>query len=382
MQKFRYINEHDTSASYGLAADEFLMKYHQRGAEYPATLRLYNYQDYAVLAGRFQDISAEIDIEACKENGFQFGRRLTGGGAILMGTGQLGICFATSSKAFEWENIRELYTKFSDPVIKALGLLGIEAKFRSKNDLEVDGKKIAGLGVHVDASGAIQFHTSLLVDLDISQMLKVLKIPIQKYADKKKVNSIEQRITTISKELERKVTLEEVTKVVKHCFAEALGNEFTTQEFSLEETKKINQLEKERYLTEDWLFQRSPQSDMTGMSLKKTPVGLIRTYIGLKGEIIKSVLITGDFFEQSEIFNKIESELKWASMDKENISATVNKVFALNEYDALKFGLVPAVITECIWLAAQRAMAAERYTYKGSCYYPKVEKENEILEVK
>lgn len=379
MTQYRYINEHDTSASYGLAADEFLMNYHQQGAEYPATLRLYNYQDYAVLAGRFQDINAEIDIEACKQNGFQFGRRLTGGGAILMGSGQLGICFATSSKTFEWKNVRELYHKFSDPVIKALSLLGIEAKFRSKNDLEVNGKKIAGLGVHVDASGAIQFHTSLLVDLDITQMLKVLKIPIQKYSDKKKVNSIEQRITTISKELGREITLKEVTQTVKHCFAEAFGNEFVGQNFSVEETQQINQLEQERYLTEDWLFQRSPQSDMTGMSLKKTPAGLLRTYIGLKGEIIKSVLITGDFFEQAEIFNKIESELKWASMDKENISNTVNKVFESNEFDALKFGLVPAVITESIWLAAQRAMAAERYTYKGSCYYPKQENKEQQL---
>lgn len=378
MTNFRYINEHNTSASYGLAADEFLMNYHQQGVDYSATLRLYNYQDYAVLAGRFQDINAEIDIDACKQNGFQFGRRLTGGGAILMGSGQLGICFATSSKTFEWENIRELYHIFSNPVIKALALLGIEAKFRSKNDLEVNGKKIAGLGVHVDASGAIQFHTSLLVDLDISQMLKVLKIPIQKYSDKKKVNSIEQRITTVSRELGREVTLKEVTETVKHCFSEAFGNKFIDKSFSSKESELINQLEQDRYLTEDWLFQRSPQSDMTGMSLKKTPAGLLRTYIGLKGEIIKSVLITGDFFEQAEIFNKIESELKWASMDKENISNTVNKVFESNEFDAMKFGLVPAVITESIWLAAQRAMAAERYTYKGSCYYPKKENKEQL----
>jgi len=380
--QYRYINEQNTSASYGLAADEFLMEYHQEGAEFPATLRLYNYQDYAVLAGRFQDINAEIDIEACKQNGFQFGRRLTGGGAILMGSGQLGICFATSSKTFEWENVRELYLKFSEPVIKALRILGIEAQFRSKNDLEVNGKKIAGLGVHVSSSGAIQFHTSLLVDLDVAQMLKVLKIPIQKYSDKKKVNSIEQRITTISRELNREVTLKEVTETVKKCFAEAFGVEFLNMEFSNDETQKINYLEQERYLTEDWLFQRSPQSDMTGMSLKKTPAGLLRTYIGLKGEIIKSVLITGDFFEQADIFNKIESDLKWSSMDRDNISDVVNKVFQLQEFETLKFGLVPEVITESIWLAAQRAMAAERYTYKGSCYYPKVEKQSEILEEK
>ena len=61
-------------------------------------------------------------------------------------------------------------------MIRALRELGIHAKFRAKNDLEVDGRKIAGLGVYYDASGAMMFHTSLLVDLDISLMLRVLEI--------------------------------------------------------------------------------------------------------------------------------------------------------------------------------------------------------------
>ncbi|MCK5667167.1 MAG: hypothetical protein KAI17_26960, partial [Thiotrichaceae bacterium] len=353
--------------------------YHQGGATYPASLRLYNYQDYAVLAGRFQAIDAEIDIEACETNGFEYGRRLTGGGAILMGSGQLGICFATSSKTFVWENVRELYHLFSAPVIKALEILGIEAKFRSKNDLEVNGKKIAGLGVHVSASGAIQFHTSLLVDLDIEQMLKVLKIPIQKYSDKKKISSVEQRITTVARELDRKVSLEEVIKTVKHCFAEAFEANFIDEGFTVTESHEIKELEEKRYLSKDWIFQRSPQSDMTGMSLKKTPAGLLRTYIGLKGETIKSVLITGDFFEQADIFNQIESDLKWSSMDKDNIRRVVDNVLESKSLAGSLYGLNSAVISECIWLAAQRAMAAERYTYKGSCYYPKKEKEDAIL---
>ena len=373
MAQFRYIQETNTTASYGLAADEYLMNYHQKGNEFAATLRLYNYQDYAVLAGRFQDINAEIDLEACKKNGFHYGRRLTGGGAILMGSGQLGICFATASNFFEWENVRELYHKFSAPIIHALKKLGIDAKFRSKNDLEVNGKKIAGLGVHVDADGAIQFHTSLLIDLDIPQMLKVLKIPIQKYSDKRKISSVEQRITTISRELNRNVSRKEVIEIIKECFTKAFEIEFISKGFSAEEKQNIALLEVERYLTEDWIFQRSPQSDMTGMSLKKTPAGLIRTYIGLKGETIKSVLITGDFFEQAKLFSRIESELKWSSMDKENIDKIVNKVFLEQEFDTLKYGLKPEMIVESIWLASQRAMAAERYTYKGSCYYPKKE---------
>ncbi len=379
MTPYRYIEETDTSASYGLAADEYLMEYHQQGAVYPASLRLYNYRNYAVLAGRFQAIDAEIDLAACKKLGFEYGRRLTGGGAILMGSGQLGICFATASATFKWEHIRELYHLFSAPVIEALKLLGIEAKFRSKNDLEVNGKKIAGLGVHVSASGAIQFHTSLLVDLDIAQMLKVLKIPVQKYADKKKIASVEQRITTISRELGRPVTLAEVMPVVKHCFAEAFATNFVDDGFTTTEIAAIRALEDKRYLLEEWIFQRSPQADMTGMSLKKTPAGLLRTYIGLKGETIKSVLITGDFFEQAGIFAQIESDLKWSSMDIGNIRQVVNKAFQQQELAAMQYGLSPEVITQCIWLAAQRAMAAERYTYKGSCYYPKQETSETIL---
>jgi lipoate-protein ligase A len=219
----------------------------------------------------------------------------------------------------------------------------------------------------------IQFHTSLLIDLDINKMLKVLKIPIQKYSDKRKIASIEQRITTISRELDKNISKEEVIEIVKLCFAEAFDIDFVTKEFSLEEKKNINKLEKNRYLTEEWIYQRSPQSDMTGMSLKKTPAGLLRTYIGLKGETIKSVLITGDFFEQANIFSRIESELKWSSMDKENIRVVVKKVFQWQEFDSMKYGLTVEMIVESIWLAAQRAMAAERYTYKGSCYYPKKE---------
>jgi len=379
LTKYRYIQESNTSASYGLAADEFLMDYHHQNERFPATLRLYNYRDYAVLAGRFQDINAEIDIEACKKNGFEYGRRLTGGGAILMGTGQLGICFACSSDTFKWGNVRELYYKFSEPIIEALQILGINASFRSKNDLEVNGKKIAGLGVHVSSTGEIQFHTSLLIDLDVKQMLRVLKIPIQKFDDKKKVNAVEERITTINRELKREVPIDEVIDLVKHCFAESLQTEFAPTDFTVLEKQKIRALEEKRYLSDDWIFQRSPQADMTGMSLKKTPAGLLRTYIGLKGETIKSVLITGDFFDQAVLLTKIESELKWSSMDEEKISKVVARVFAANTSEATKFGLVPAVVTQCIWLAAQRAMAAERYTYNGSCYYPKKEEKPVIL---
>lgn len=374
MNNWRYINEEDMSASMGLASDEYLTDIHTNNTTsvYPAILKLYNYKDYNVLVGRFQNITAEIDIEKCNKLGFGFGRRLTGGGAILMGADQLGICFTTSQKEFPWEHISELYKWFSEPIIIALKELGIEATFRSKNDLEVGGKKIAGLGVYINPNGGIQFHCSLLLDLDINTMLEVLQIPIQKFSDKRKIASIEQRITTIRKERSSNYKMSDLKSLVLNKYAERFEKKFEECGFSEEEHKSIEQIAAKRYENKDWIYQRSPQPDMTGLSIKKTPAGLLRTYIGLKGENIKSVLITGDFLDQEDMLSDIESRLKWSPLDKDHISKVVEEVIEEHSSKStFNNELEEKDIVNAIWRASQKALIETKYTYDGSCYYPK-----------
>ena len=71
--------------------------------------------------------------------------------------------------------------------------------FHGKNDLEVDGRKIAGLGLYVDPAGAMLFHASILADLDVEFMLEVLQIPAAKLADRA-VAAVAERLTTVSAE--------------------------------------------------------------------------------------------------------------------------------------------------------------------------------------
>jgi len=373
---WRYIDEDRVSASYGLAADEFLMKSQDSSSQFPASLRLYTYHNYCALCGRFQDITAEIDLDSCKTHDVEFGRRLTGGGAIIMGEEQLGICLATHSSVFEFQHIRELYKLFSQPVINALSSLGINAGFRAKNDLEVNGRKIAGLGIHIDETGGLQFHCSLLLDLDINEMLKVLNIPIQKYSDRRMIKAIEQRITTIHKETGSDLSMTKLKEIVANAYADSFNIDYVIHPVQEDELRVIQKIEEERYQSDEWIFQRSPQQDMTGMSLVKTPAGLLRTYVGLKGENIKSVLITGDFFDPGDTFNKIESELKWSLLEREKIQKVVEKYM---NGDVQSNGVDQESIVNAIWTAAQRALAANRYTYKGSCYYPKKETSSKIL---
>ena len=91
MTGWRYLTEEAVGAAEGLAADEALMLHHGRDehAEAEATLRLYTYRSHCALVGRYQSLEDEVDREACHRLDVQYGRRPTGGGAILMGGGQL-----------------------------------------------------------------------------------------------------------------------------------------------------------------------------------------------------------------------------------------------------------------------------------------------------
>ncbi len=372
--KWRYIEEDAVSAYKGLAADEYMTEAQTGEKQRQAWLKLYTYADHCALVGRFQHLQAELNLDFCRQAGIAFSRRLTGGGAIIMGSGQLGICLTSHTARFDFNRLRELYMLFSAPIINALRELGVEAGFRSRNDLEVGGKKVAGLGIYVSPTGCLQFHTSLLLDLDVELMLKVLNVPRQKYDDKRMIRSVEQRITTLKRELGRPVPVREMRLLLQKHYAAAFDAAFEPQAFGAAEQARIEALSEERYKSDDWISQRSPQPDMNGMGLKKTAAGLLRTYIALKGETIKSVLITGDFFQGLEVFRKVESLLKWSPLERDAIEQVVHSAFAKWEKSrAEQLPLKASELCDAIWLAARRARAEHRFTYQGTCYYPKDE---------
>lgn len=368
MTQWRYIADDGCDAPSGLATDEVLMDYHQLQEAHQANgaLRLYSYRNHCALVGRFQNIHAELNLPFCQENDFSISRRLTGGGAIIMGKDQLGVCLTLpdSGGLSTWQ----LYRKLSKPIIESLSALGIEAGFRGKNDLEVNGRKIAGLGIYSNPHGTIQFHTSLLLDLDVEMMLKVLNIPLQKVADKAQ-HSVNRRITTVSREYGSPIGLEEFRLHLKSTFEKSLGVSLFHDPLSQNETKAVQHLARDKYSHPEWLYRQTPQPDMNGMGLKKTHNGLLRAYVALKGQTIKSLLITGDYLEHEDLFSELEDRLKWSPAEMQNIASIVQDVFD-SEGSNLE-GITTEDMTTLIWRASLSAMKEVHYNYRGSCYQPK-----------
>jgi len=90
---WRLLSDDGVEAAGGLALDEAMLAGYSRESDpgWPSTLRLYTYRSHCALVGRYQHLEAEVDLDACRRTGTGFSRRPTGGGAIVMGAGQLGV---------------------------------------------------------------------------------------------------------------------------------------------------------------------------------------------------------------------------------------------------------------------------------------------------
>jgi lipoate-protein ligase A len=332
--ELRLITQGDVSASFGLSADEVIGGRVGTG-ESVSTLRLYTYKSYCGLVGRFQNIQNELRLDFCKENHITVNRRPTGGGAIIMGDGQLGLALMLTGHAEDtYSRARDLMLTLSEGIIKGLNELGANAQFYNKNDILVNGRKIVGTGIHRAQSGSLLFHASVLVDLDVNLMLQVLNTPLEKISDKQ-VAAISERLTNVRRELGRDISVDEVRQAIARNYATTLGVELVAGTYTADELQAIEkvEVEKEKYLSDEWIYQTSSVEDKFGGAKFKTPVGLLDIRVALAGETLKAAYIGEDFFAEESAVAEMESALRWQSSQAEKVSAALAKVYQRREKD-------------------------------------------------
>jgi lipoate-protein ligase A len=369
MNAWRLIADDGVGAAEGLALDEALMDgYGRDRPAKPATLRLYSYRTHCALIGRFQRLEAELDLDACARTGTQVSRRPTGGGAIIMGRHQLGV--AVVDRAPAELTPKQLIDKYAGGVLAGLAQLGIDAALRGKNDIEVDGRKIAGLGVYIDDHGAMLFHASVLADLDIPFMLQVLAIPAAKLAGKA-IASVQERVTTVSREVGPGYDATSLRPIIAAGFAEAFGAELEAGEPDESELMRAKELEVERYTAASWLSETTAVPDGSGSAVLRTPSGLMRLYLSTHGDLVKSAVIVGDFAELPPAIPALESRLRWQRLDPVTVAGEVVASGA-----DLALGVDAADFAQAIVHAGRKAeqfATAGPVRSSGSCYFPEKE---------
>ena len=137
------------SAAKNMALDETLLELKGTGKS-PNTLRFLQFSPRTVLVGYHQSIQEEIRENYCRAHNIEINRRITGGGAIFFDENQLGWEVICDKEFFDVviPNNR-LFKTLCLPVRSALKFLGLDATFRPRNDIEINGRKISGPGARI-----------------------------------------------------------------------------------------------------------------------------------------------------------------------------------------------------------------------------------------
>src|SRR5438093_6879599 len=199
--------EYRDNPSMNLAVEEAIPRMVGEGKA-PSTVRFWHNSNTIVI-GCFQSAKLEVNMQACKETGTEVVRRFTGGGAVYHDGGNLNyaISLRRGHRMVPSDDLQFVFQKLSEGAVQGLRLLGVKADFQPINDIQVEGRKLSGAAGSI-RWGTIFHHGCILVSSNLSILGKVLKVPVQKLADKQ-VASVQKRVTTIRDELGREVTTKE-----------------------------------------------------------------------------------------------------------------------------------------------------------------------------
>ena len=189
----------------------------------PPILHLYTFVP-SVIVGKYQDIEAALRLDRCRARGIEFNRRSTGGGTVIMGPRivALGLGINVDWPGLKGTGVGGVFESMGEVFSRALDKIGIRSGFRAKNDLEVSGRKIAGLSAASETGKSLLFHTSFLVDFDVELMTDIMNTPLVKLSDKG-YNCFSRRMTTVKEELGREVSVADVMRLIQDAFEEQFG---------------------------------------------------------------------------------------------------------------------------------------------------------------
>ena len=189
----RLLNMGANSAALNMAVDEALL-FSQQEQPNP-TLRFYTWSSPAFSFGYFQDIGSEVDVEACRAEGIELVKRMTGGGTVVHGQ-DLTYTLILPRHAGE-KSISEVYECLGQSLVKAFEKLGIPAECHAAGintsnavrnrtheaevnicltnpadyDVVCAGKKLAGVSVRRNRNG-ILFQGYISLDMPPVSILR------------------------------------------------------------------------------------------------------------------------------------------------------------------------------------------------------------------
>jgi len=256
MNPWRYLPLSTNDAALNMAIDEAILNT-RITHRVPNTLRFYRWQPSAVSIGRNQTLLDEVYFDTASLLGVDVVRRISGGGAVYHDfEGEITYSLIAQVSDLGTSDPTTIYTKTYGALTDALRLLGVSADYSggdAKNcpNLTVLGRKISGSS-QIISRGVVLQHGTLLVNLDLPQMFRVLQL--RGVSCTQATDIAKHKLTSLQTELGHKINPATVAHALAQGFKAVLKIYLQEGELT-EEEKAVAKSLQEKYRSNKWIIE-------------------------------------------------------------------------------------------------------------------------------
>lgn len=252
--------------AWNMALDESILEHVGRGESIP-TFRLYAWEPACLSLGHAQPF-ADVDVSRLKERGWEVVRRITGGRAILHTDELTYSIIAPSNEPSVEGSVLESYHRIAQALLGAVQSLEIPVEAKegkasesetlnpvcfevpSTYEITVAGKKLIGSAQARKKEGLLQ-HGSFPLTGDLTRICQALVFENES-ARENAASRLLERATTVETALGREISWEAAALAFVLAFEAQLGLSFERGELSKSESRRTEQLVKEKYDHPSW----------------------------------------------------------------------------------------------------------------------------------
>ncbi|UVI28557.1 lipoate--protein ligase [Paenibacillus spongiae] len=282
-------NRGNTDPALNLALEEYILRNLLTGDSY----LLFYINEPSIIIGKNQNTIEEINTDYVRDHKLHVVRRLSGGGAVYHDLGNLNFSFITKDDGNSFHN----FAKFTQPVIDALGKLGVHAELTGRNDIQVGDRKISG-NAQFATKGRMFSHGTLLFDSAMENVASALKVkPIK--IESKGTKSVRGRVANISEFLTQSMTTEQFRTALLRELFNCEPDVVPQYKLSEAEWADVGKLAEERYRSWDWNYGRSPKCNI--QNIRKFASGIIDARLDVEDGRIAGIRLFGDYFGAHDV---------------------------------------------------------------------------------
>lgn len=239
----------------------------------------------SVVFGRNQLVSNEVNVDYCRSHGIGMFRRKSGGGCVYADNDNVMFSFITGG-----DNVGLTFNRYMQMMVLMLRRMGVEATADGRNDILIEGRKVSGTAFyHIPGRNIV--HGTMLFDTDMDNMTRSITPPGEKLASNG-VDSVRRRVALLKDYID--VSIDDFKADIRRTLCD--GEHVLTQA----DVEEIERIEREVYLSPDFIYGNNPRHTLTRRR-RIDGVGELEALIDVKGTVIKSVTINGDFFVTGDV---------------------------------------------------------------------------------